>query len=99
MRLAENMEAMIASVDVQVFALCHVVALAVLAREPGGALNVPAGLVVVDALALLQLRELLLDDASDADWLITDDGKHYCADCIEWNESEDELLPKTEAPR
>ena len=40
-----------------------------------------------------------LDDASDADWLITDDGKHYCADCIEWNESEDELIPKTEAPR
>jgi hypothetical protein len=35
-----------------------------------------------------------LNDAREADWLITDDGHHYCCDCVQWNEAEDELVPK-----
>ena len=32
--------------------------------------------------------------AVDEDWLITDDGKHYCDDCCEWNEDDDQRGPK-----
>lgn len=29
-------------------------------------------------------------------WLHTDDGKDFCYDCVQWNEDESELIPKTD---
>ena len=37
------------------------------------------------------------ETAADAEgWLLDYNGKDYCADCIEWNEDETELVPKNE---
>ncbi len=30
----------------------------------------------------------------DADWLATDDGKHYCDECVVWDEERDERVPR-----
>jgi hypothetical protein len=38
------------------------------------------------------------DHAVDAEWLVTDDGHHYCVDCVEWNDDEDALVPIVAAP-
>jgi hypothetical protein len=34
-----------------------------------------------------------VDVARESDWLITDDGHHYCENCYEWDEEKDELVP------
>lgn len=39
-----------------------------------------------------------LDTVSEwNEWLSTEDGKHYCGDCVEWDEDRDELVVKAEA--
>ena len=35
-----------------------------------------------------------VDQAINGDWLETDDGKHYCPNCIEWDDEADEMRPK-----
>ena len=39
-------------------------------------------------------REGAEDVADASDWLITDDGKHYCDDCCEWNDDDDQRVSK-----
>jgi hypothetical protein len=34
-----------------------------------------------------------IDMARESEWLITDDGEHYCPDCVTWDEEKDELVP------
>ncbi len=36
-----------------------------------------------------------VDQCGD-DWLITEDGKHYCLDHMTWSEDEDERIPLLE---
>lgn len=38
-----------------------------------------------------------VDSASNAEFLSTDDGKHYCLDCTEWDEATDERVPRKPA--
>jgi hypothetical protein len=30
----------------------------------------------------------------DSDWLLTEDGKHYCEDCTVWSDVQDERVAK-----
>ena len=36
--------------------------------------------------------------AVDCNWLFTDDGKHFCADCTTWDEAGDERVPRVPDP-
>ncbi len=37
-----------------------------------------------------------VDDAKNAGWLVTEDGKHYCEDHSTWSENEDARVPLLE---
>lgn len=36
--------------------------------------------------------------AADCNWLITDDGRHYCPECTTWDEEGDERVPRAVSP-
>lgn len=38
-------------------------------------------------------RDTAWDAAYDRDWIRTDDGKHFCPDCVEWDEERDIRVP------
>src|SRR5579885_2778767 len=40
-----------------------------------------------------------IDEARDSEWLITDEGGHFCFDCQTWDEEQDCSIPVVRAPQ
>lgn len=39
--------------------------------------------------------EQAINEATESDWNLFEDGGLYCIECVEWNEAEDALVPKS----